>query len=153
MTYIDYCPSCGGWDKSIVETTGWCVACSLAHHPDLLYCRRCGDPYPRNKNGLYCSPCKDRNWLEQHIDEVEIYMVQGYKFSVAKRLVAQNIRPTCVVCKQQIRGGPRTALFCSRTINCIDGRKKYHILIRKGVPSDIALSLLGYTDQQIIEAA
>jgi hypothetical protein len=150
---IDYCPACGKWDQQINEYTGWCLSCTLGYHPDKLMCKRCGDLFPRNKNGLYCSPCKDRNWLEQHIDEVEIYMLRGYAFSVAKKIVAASIRPTCVVCSNPIKGGKPNALFCRNTEQCRTIGQKYRTLVGKGMPNDIALSVLGYGPDDLFKAA
>lgn len=153
MGYVDYCPACGKWDQELLDHTGWCVSCSMAHQPDTLFCKRCSNPFPRNKNGLYCSPCKDLNWLEQHIDEVEDLMLQGLSFSAAKKKVAAQVRPICVVCHQPIKGGKRNALFCRSSLTCITGHRRYRSLINKGMPSDIALAVLNYGPYIIKDAA
>lgn len=142
MVEEGFCPSCGTWGL-VVEEVGWCEACITLHRPDNSVCRRCGALFPSNKRGYYCSTCKELNWLEKHADELEELLSQGHSLRRAKAIVATNIRPKCIVCQGEIRGGRPNALFCGKTDECVKARRFYLRLKSRGATTEVAVSLMG----------
>ena len=70
-------------------------------------------------------------------------MAEGHSFKEAKLIVASLIRPKCVVCSNEIRGGRPNALFCAKTDECKKQQSLYFGLRSKGFDREWALKVLG----------
>lgn len=134
----DLCPSCGRWGV-IVEMSGWCLACTQDHYPDLRFCSECYTAIPAHHNHKLCYPCKAEKWLAEHADQIEVYMMVGWSFAAAKQQVIQDIRPNCVNCGDPILGGNSDALFCTTNKECRTTQRRYRLNREKGMEREKAL--------------
>lgn len=138
-----FCPSCGNWCDNVITEVGWCTSCYQENKPESRICMRCSKAFPTHANGNYCSACKVLNWLERNADALEDQMAQGKTFKEAKVYVLSQIRPKCVVCHSEIRGGRTNALFCGKTDECRKQQSLYFGLRSKGFDREWALRVLG----------
>jgi hypothetical protein len=134
----ELCPSCGAFE-TIVEVSGWCLACTQDYYPDLHFCIECHTPVPTYHNHKLCSQCKAEKWLSQHADEIEVYMMVGWSFSAAKQQVIKDIRPVCVNCEGPINGGNADAIFCTARKECRTTQRRYRLFKDKGMDRDAAI--------------
>lgn len=123
----DYCPSCGNWVDRLVVDAGWCASCFVQEFPEQKVCPDCYSAFPASTQTKYCSSCKTERWLEQHADRIEAYLLVGYTYTSAKRQVAHDIRPACVICGNAIIGGNSDALFCKRTKYCRRAKRRFNL--------------------------
>jgi len=130
---VNYCPSCGSWDNTIIPNMGWCTKCVLEHHPNLNICARCTTAFPRKNNNKYCKQCMYLNWIEKHIDLIEEYMIVGYSFTSARYRVMADIRPTCISCGAVITNAKPGSRFCSTNSQCRTYLRRYRKYIQAGV--------------------
>lgn len=140
---LDYeyeiCPNCGDL-STLDETSGWCAACTGEHNSNNGLCVDCGEPVPENHQRNLCWNCKEERWLKKYGDVVEYLMIRGLSFNKAKEMVAEAVRPVCIVCGGPIKGGtPGESLFCSTNLKCKKVRNKYRRLTSGGMPQDVAI--------------
>jgi len=68
-------------------------------------------------------------------------MLSGMSFNKARVMVADAVRPLCVVCGGPIKGGtPGESLFCSITLKCKQARNKYRRLLNGGMAPNRAIN-------------
>lgn len=134
-----YCPSCGGWVDSLDENTGWCVGCTPTSHPGSRSCFTCNKRIPSHYNHRLCSRCKAEEWLAQHADSIELYMMVGWSFATAKQQVINDIRPNCVICDTPISGGNADSIFCTIHKTCRTAQRRYRLYREKGMTKDEAV--------------
>lgn len=133
----DVCPNCGDYADALVERTGWCISCTQSLGNCCIYCRT---EVPENHGRQICWDCKKEQWLARYANLIELVMLTGVKFSKACLMVQDAIRPICVVCGGQIKGGtPGESLFCSNTERCVKVRNKYRRLINNGLAPNLAI--------------
>jgi hypothetical protein len=138
----EYCPNCGNYSK-LVESSGFCHACtkehSIANGNNL--CTDCGTEIPESHQRKLCWDCKEERWLKKYGDVIEYLMITGMSFNKARGMVADAIRPLCVVCAGPIKGGtPGESLFCSATLACKRARNKYRRLVAGGMAPNRAIN-------------
>jgi len=132
----DVCPSCGDLSK-LVESSGWCVACTKSNG----LCIDCGIEVPPQSQRKLCWSCKEERWLKKYGDVIEFLMLSGMSFNKARVMVADAVRPLCVVCGGPIKGGtPGESLFCSITLKCKQARNKYRRLLNGGMAPNRAIN-------------
>jgi hypothetical protein len=135
----DICPNCGS-EAELVESSGWCDSCTKEFTTANNLCIDCGAEVDPNHQRKLCWNCKEERWLKKYGDVIEYLMLGGLSFNKAREMVADAVRPVCVVCGGPIKGGtPGESLFCSTTIRCKQVRNKYRRLINSGVSNDFAL--------------
>lgn len=117
---------------------GWCLKCTLEHHPELNICARCKTAFPRKNNNKYCKQCMYHNWVEQHIDRIEEYMITGYSFTAARYLVMSDIRPICLGCGAVIKHAKPGSRFCTTNSTCRRYLRRYRRLVQAGVDREDA---------------
>lgn len=130
---MEFCSSCGNEVESLVDETGWCKDCSKE------YCPKCGKKKRIDRE--FCSSCIRVKWLEDHADEIEELQSTGLSLSKAREVIYDKIRPTCLVCNSKISGAKSSALFCNKTFECKQARRRYRTL-RTGahsLPAQIAV--------------
>jgi hypothetical protein len=133
----EICPSCGNLTV-LVESSGWCADCTK--HQGI--CIDCGNEIPPAHQRILCWDCKEERWLKKYGDVIEYLMLTGMSFGKARTMVADAIRPLCVVCGGPIKGGtPGESLFCSSNLRCKTARNKYRRLQNKGVAPNRALNM------------
>ena len=139
-TTIDYCPSCGEWDKVIDEYTCWCLDCSPQVR-NKIPCNTCGEYILISNGTTICADCKLEQWLAKYTDDLEFLIVyKGYSFSRARATVARIIRPVCKCCGKSIKGGtPGETLFCKANPRCHKMYRKYKKLMKDGMSAEDAL--------------
>ena len=138
----DICPSCGK-EAELVESSGWCVDCTKEYTSEdgNALCTDCGTEIPPHHQRKLCWNCKEERWLEKYGDPIEFLMLSGLSFNKAREMVADAIRPVCIVCGGPIKGGtPGESLFCSTTLKCKQVKNKYRRLVGNGVESKQALA-------------
>ena len=133
--YYDICPNCGQ-NKQLSPSTGWCLSCTK----QAGLCIDCGTEIPENHQRTLCWDCKEERWLKKYGDIIEYLMLSGMSFNKAREMVADAIRPLCVVCQGPIKGGtPGESLFCSTTLRCKRARNKYRRLLAGGMAPNHAI--------------
>lgn len=128
----EYCPNCGSWVffTHFNTATGWCTDCSPLPIPEQS-CTTCGGVSEGGRNT--CRACRREEWLERHIDEIELFVVtKGYSISYARQLVAKLNQPLCYGCGKPIKGGSYKSLFCKLDKRCHSMYNKYKRLLRTG---------------------
>lgn len=123
--YNNYCPSCGEFDKRILEEEGWCADCVSEYKSPL--CRHCEDKLS-DPSSTICNSCKREMWLARNADELERYINEGLPVYKAIRQVFEDNRPFCICCGQPIYGGKSSALFCKRSASCRSAQRRYRTL-------------------------
>jgi hypothetical protein len=133
--YTDICPNCGQ-DKELVESSGWCISCTKEQG----LCIDCGAVVPENHQRILCWNCKEERWFTKYGDLIEYLMITGLSLNRARLMVADVVRPLCIVCQGPIKGGtPGESLFCSATLACKRVRNKYRRLIARGMAPNRAI--------------
>jgi hypothetical protein len=129
----EVCPSCGAVTK-LNDATGFCRDCSRD------YCDRCGDPSPTT----LCVSCRRIRWLETNAEAIEDQLLDGLTFRRAVLVVANSIRPTCIICEEPInRGTSGRHFICSKHAECRKARRRYKYLIYdKGYSKDAAIEVI-----------
>lgn len=117
---------------------GWCVECTLLHHPELNSCARCAALFPRKNNNRYCKQCMFVNWVEANIDALEEYMILGYSFTAARYRVMADIRPTCISCGVVIKNAKPGSRFCSTNQSCRTNLRRYRKYVQNGMDREEA---------------
>lgn len=134
----EYCPNCGQW-LPLVDDTGWCAKCTLAHYPDRSICEQCNSPFKQNdkQHRVKCPRCRGvgpyRNLsysnTEADANHVELYMRAGLTYELAVERVAFDKLPICNCCGKKIKGGtPGRALFCRTNASCKTAGRRYKYL-------------------------
>lgn len=140
--YLDYCPSCGK-ETELVESSGWCDACTREYSEasGVQLCIDCGVEIPASHQRNLCWDCKEERWLKKYGDIIEYLRLTGMSYNKAREMVADAIRPLCVICQGPIKGGtPGESLFCSATVACRKARNKYRRLVAGGTAPNRALN-------------
>jgi len=133
-----YCPNCGNFVDDLDEASGWCFECSGTGE---IHCIACGDVFHRDQpHRKLCPGCRHERWLENHADELEIYLSYGARISFAEREVYKQNRPVCIACGNPIKGASDRAMFCNRTIECRRWKRRYRTLKEKYNSAKLAMS-------------
>jgi hypothetical protein len=138
-TVHDMCPNCGQW-LPLVESTGWCAACTIAHDPTLNVCP-CGALFPKKAQVSKCWACRKEEWLTKHADKVEHYLALGFTLTASLTAVKDDVRPICNSCGNPIRGGKEGTRFCRQHPDCRNKAEAYTTLRSKGLSPDVALAI------------
>lgn len=125
----EFCPSCGEFVDALDDETGFCYTCIGDARRD---CLACGKQFRADQtHRKLCPSCRDERWLQQHAEEVEVYLSYGARIEFARRQVYFENRPVCIACGQPIKGATNGAVFCTRTIVCRKWRRRYRTLREK----------------------
>jgi predicted amidophosphoribosyltransferase len=128
------CPSCGELVHKLTDKTGWCLSCTRKQ--SIFTCERCGIDFKSKTRRPYCAYCRDLNWLEAHVEEIEDFMVQGHSFDNAKSRVRENHRPVCYGCGSLM---PKVGYFCNTRPECRKLYGRFHKRRLKGMDIETAL--------------
>lgn len=117
-TPSEFCPNCGNFVSALNDETGWCYNCS-----------------PDASSGIIS------NWLNTNANHVEHYIAQGNSVTVSINIVADNLRPICVVCSEEIPHAKRGSIFCRRHPQCRRFQRRYvYLYSRRGFTKIEALA-------------
>lgn len=124
---LEWCLNCANWVPELHPLTGWCIRCTVES--------------PINSTvGIYIQL---ERYLDKNADHLEHYMLQGKSIYQAVRLVATEVRPSCLTCGALIKRGPRNSIFCTKNELCRQVRDRYQYLHkRKGLQRGRALALV-----------
>jgi hypothetical protein len=137
----EVCPNCGHLDVLHVDT-GWCASCTTIEFPHLKICTTCGALYPKKAQVDNCWLCRKEAWLSKHGDRIEAYLVEGLSFTAACERVADDLRPTCKNCGDEIRGGRSGINFCNKRPECRKASNQFRTLQQQGLTPDDALVIV-----------
>ena len=136
----ELCPCCGHHAR-LVDYTGWCPQCTIKHDPSQKICNSCGGLFPKKAQVSKCWSCRKEEWLTRHADKIEAYLGQGKTLTAATKLVADDLRPTCVCCGEKIRGGREDAKFCRKNAECAKRADQFTAFKASGLSPDVALAI------------
>src|SRR5882762_7420599 len=115
---LEWCLNCANWVDELHPLTGWCNDCTE-------------DSPVGSTVGIYVQL---ERYLRNNADHLEHYMLNGKSVYQAVRLVATEVRPSCLSCGDFIKRGPRNSIFCTKNEFCKRVRNRYQYLHkRKGI--------------------
>lgn len=80
-------------------------------------------------------------WFEKHANALDRMLALGLNLTDAIKLVADEIRPKCLCCGNEIRHGRSTVLFCQQNAQCRKARRRLKYYIEtKNLPREVALA-------------
>ncbi len=139
--------------------TGWCWNCSegliLGIDGEVRRCDKCGNAVGDETHSK-CWSCRQMEWIEEHVNEIERYMAQGFSFTVSKDLVRihHTAKARCLRCGDSMKKATNgVSYFCTNRKECRTAQRKlkwqmYHHRVPRERALKIVLDSLDRTYRQ-----
>jgi predicted amidophosphoribosyltransferase len=134
----EFCPSCGELVDSLDDLTGWCITCTSTAKfatnvtsTASLFKGSTGAAvaFAADKSTVAVVTAKLEIALNANAERVEYYITQGDGTTVKQALkLAQQDRPTCIVCGNEMPHAGRKSMICRKQPECRRIYRRYRWL-------------------------